>query len=142
MKFAFCFFSRPSPMSVPSFSSLPQRFFSCAVVIIFYLVSEFNGIQVECGGKKMRRETFIQTTPLLPMDNQLDIPSIPSQVWLFRGTLCLSVIKIRVCGIIRSSSARRVRKVMGSMLGPNSVIAKDVKSCTYCCYVKCATLIV
>ncbi len=25
-----------------------------------------------------------------------------------------------------------VGKVMGSMLGPNSVIAKDVKSCTYC----------
>ena len=24
----------------------------------------------------------------------------------------------------------------------NRVIAKDVKSCTYCCYVKCATLIV
>ena len=37
-------------------------------------------------------------------------------------------------------------KVMGSMLGldakPNCVIAKDVKSCTYCCYVRCATLIV
>ena len=33
-------------------------------------------------------------------------------------------------------------KVMGSMLGPNCVIAKDAKSCTYCCYVRCATLIV
>ena len=31
---------------------------------------------------------------------------------------------------------------MGSMLGPSRVIAKDVKSCTYCCYVRCATLIV
>ncbi len=31
---------------------------------------------------------------------------------------------------------------MGSMLGPNRVIAKDVKSCTYCCYVRYATLIV
>ncbi len=29
-----------------------------------------------------------------------------------------------------------------SMLGPNRVIAKDVKSCTYCRYVKCTTLIV
>ena len=28
-------------------------------------------------------------------------------------------------------------KVKGSMLGPK--IAKDVKSCTYCCYVSCAT---
>ncbi len=26
------------------------------------------------------------------------------------------------------------------MLGPNSVIAKDVKSCTYCCYVLCGIL--
>ena len=31
---------------------------------------------------------------------------------------------------------------MGSMPGPNCVMAKDVKSCTYCCYVRCATLIV
>jgi len=44
-----------------------------------FSVSEYNGIQVECGGKKIRRETFIQTTPLLPIDNQLDIPSFPSQ---------------------------------------------------------------
>ena len=28
------------------------------------------------------------------------------------------------------------------MLNPNRVIAKDIKSCTYCCYVRCATLIV
>ncbi len=35
-----------------------------------------------------------------------------------------------------------VGKVMGSMLGQNRVIAKNVKSCTYCCYVRCATLIV
>ncbi len=27
------------------------------------------------------------------------------------------------------------------MLGPNHVIAKDVKNCTYCCYIRCATLI-
>ncbi len=31
---------------------------------------------------------------------------------------------------------------MGSILGPNRVIAKDVKSCTYCCYVRYATLTV
>ena len=29
-----------------------------------------------------------------------------------------------------------------SMPGPNHAIAQDVKSCTYCCYVRCATLIV
>ena len=31
---------------------------------------------------------------------------------------------------------------MGSILSPNRVIAKDVKSCTYCCYIRCVTLIV
>ncbi len=31
---------------------------------------------------------------------------------------------------------------MGSILGPNRVIAKDVKKCTDCCYVRYATLIV
>ncbi len=31
---------------------------------------------------------------------------------------------------------------MGSMLGPNRIIAEDVKSCTCCCYIRCATLIV
>ena len=35
-----------------------------------------------------------------------------------------------------------VGKVMGSVLCQNRVIANDVKSCTYCCYVRCATLIV
>ncbi len=35
-----------------------------------------------------------------------------------------------------------VGKVMGSMLGPNQVKAIDVNSCTYCCYVRCATLTV
>ncbi len=29
----------------------------------------------------------------------------------------------------------------GSMLDPTCVIAKDVKSCTYCCYVRCETSI-
>ncbi len=30
---------------------------------------------------------------------------------------------------------------MGSMFGPNRAMTKDVKSCTYCCYFRCATLI-
>ena len=41
-----------------------------------------------------------------------------------------------------SASAQRRGKVMSPILGPNSIIAADVKSCTYCCYVWCATLIV
>ncbi len=35
-----------------------------------------------------------------------------------------------------------VGKVMGSILGQNRVIAKHVNSCTYCCYIRCATSIV
>ncbi len=35
-----------------------------------------------------------------------------------------------------------VGEVMGSILGPNRIIAKDVKSCTYCCHVRCTTFIV
>ncbi len=44
-----------------------------------------------------------------------------------------------VCGITGSASTWRWG-VMGSILGPNRVIAKDVKSWTYCCYARCATL--
>ncbi len=39
----------------------------------------------------------------------------------------------RVRGKKRSASSR---------LSPNRVIAKDVKSCTYCYYVRCTTLLV
>ncbi len=35
-----------------------------------------------------------------------------------------------------------VGEVMGSILDPNCVIPKGVKSCTYCCYVRCEKLIV
>ena len=35
-----------------------------------------------------------------------------------------------------------IGKVICSMLDPNNELAKDVKSCTYCCYVRWATLIV
>ena len=34
-----------------------------------------------------------------------------------------------------------VRKLMGLMLGPNIIIAKVIKRCTYCYYVRGATLI-
>ncbi len=47
----------------------------------------------------------------------------------------------RDCRVTRSASASRVREVMGSILGPNRRIATDVKSCTYCCYGRCSTLI-
>ncbi len=50
---------------------------------------------------------------------------------------------ICVRGITLKAFLLGVGKVMGSMLSLNSVIAKDVKrSCTYCCYVRGATLIV
>ena len=45
----------------------------------------------------------------------------------------------RVCGI---NGKNGVGEVMGLILGLNRVIAKDVKICTYCCYVRCVTLIV
>ncbi len=48
---------------------------------------------------------------------------------------------IHVRGIIPSASARQ-EKVMGSMLSPNRVTTKDVKNCTCCCSVRCATFIV
>ncbi len=35
-----------------------------------------------------------------------------------------------------------LERVMGSILCPNCGIAKDVKGCIYCCYFRCATLIV
>ena len=35
-----------------------------------------------------------------------------------------------------------VGKMKGSMLGPNRVIAKVIKSCDYCCFVRCSILIV
>ncbi len=35
-----------------------------------------------------------------------------------------------------------VREIVSSILDLNCVIVKDVKSCSYCCYVRCATLIV
>ena len=34
------------------------------------------------------------------------------------------------------------KKMMGSTIGPNCVIARDVKSCTFCYYVRCVTLMV
>ena len=43
-----------------------------------------------------------------------------------------------VLGITHSASARH-RRVMGLLLEPNRVIAKDVKRCTYCWYSRCAT---
>ncbi len=46
-----------------------------------------------------------------------------------------------VRGMTRSVSSRGVGKVMSSILGPNRVIAKDVKSCIYCWDVRCATFI-
>ena len=52
---------------------------------------------------------------------------------LFLISLCMLLLT-RVCGITGSASTRRWGGYMGSILGPSRVIAKDVKSCTYCCY--------
>ncbi len=46
-----------------------------------------------------------------------------------------------MCGITGSASARRWGGY-GFNSRQNRVIAKEVKRCTYCCYVRCATLIV
>ncbi len=40
-------------------------------------------------------------------------------------------------GVTRSTSAW----AMGTILGPNRIKAKEVNSCTYCCNIRCATLI-
>ena len=41
-------------------------------------------------------------------------------------------------------NALRICSMSGRLLvpGPNRVIAKNVKRCTYCCYVRCTILIV
>ncbi len=44
-------------------------------------------------------------------------------------------------GLTRSASAQR-RLGDWFYFGPNRVIAKDVKSCTYCYYVRCAKFII
>ena len=53
----------------------------------------------------------------------------------YRGAFILILIRVR--GMIRSANARRQEGVC-----QNRVIAKDVKSCIYCCWVRCATSIV
>ena len=62
-------------------------------------------------------------------------------IWF--STLIPFLLLLRFCvrGITRRVSARRW-EVVGSMLGPNRDITKDVKNCSYCCYVRCVTLIV
>ena len=43
---------------------------------------------------------------------------------------------------VTSSESARRWGVDGLDSWPNRIIAKDVKSCTFCCYVRCPTLIV
>ena len=45
------------------------------------------------------------------------------------------------CGVTLSASDRVGGKVIGFILG-QFVVAKDVKSITYCCYVRCTILLV
>ncbi len=44
--------------------------------------------------------------------------------------------------ITRSASARCWEGDGYDALGPNCVIAKDIKSCTYCCYVRCVVVVI
>ncbi len=46
-----------------------------------------------------------------------------------------------IVGTLPSKPAT-VGKEISSILDPDHSKAKDVKSCTYCCYVRCSTLIV
>ncbi len=74
----------------------------------------------------------------------------PVRLYICNGKGCyffidlksIPLLEIRVYGKTRSAHARRRIQVMGSTLGPNRVMAKNVKSCTHCCYVSCATFIV
>ncbi len=58
-----------------------------------------------------------------------------------------SILKTRFHGITRSASTRHW-KVLGSLIGREASTrwspqtAKHVKGCFYCCYVRCATLII
>ncbi len=52
-----------------------------------------------------------------------------------------NLIKYLDYSVTRSASALSKREIIGSKLGPHRFIAKDVKSFTYYCYVRCATLI-
>ena len=58
---------------------------------------------------------------------------------LSRGTLALGTLYSLLGLELRIGS---MPASLASMLSPNCVIAKDVKSCTYCCYVRYAILIV
>ncbi len=57
---------------------------------------------------------------------------------LFASTMCISFNR----HVANPLGTGRLRvRCTASMLSINCVIAKDIKSCTSCCYVRCATLI-
>ncbi len=56
--------------------------------------------------------------------------------------LLLSIYTVVVTHVRGIAYLPGVGNMMGSMLSPNRIIAKDVKRFTYCCYVGCAILIV
>ncbi len=58
---------------------------------------------------------------------------------MFQRVIVTKSKNTRVLGITHSASARR-RK--GSMISSNRNKARDIKSCTYSCYVRCSPLIV
>ncbi|MCP3661385.1 MAG: hypothetical protein GY696_02640 [Gammaproteobacteria bacterium] len=105
--------------------------------------SEYNQDEV-CGSDG---KTYSSTCQLEKTACKLNVNiTILNQVILFnmdrtckRQLIGLSLTR-RVIGMTRSISVR-----VGdgcSMLDPNRVTSKDVKRCTYCCSVRCATSII
>ena len=61
------------------------------------------------------------------------------------GTLRIESLRGNCCTILYQRlwrNRKRICPALGSIFDPNRIIAKDVKICKFCCYVRCAILIV
>ena len=78
------------------------------------------------------------------MQNRMtnEIPLVLNQDTLYIIKIICQIWHELVASIEHVAYLLVVGKVMDSMLGPNCVLAIDVKICTYYCYIRCATLIV
>ena len=78
------------------------------------------------------------------MQNRMtnEIPLVLNQDTLYIIKIICQIWHELVASIEHVAYLLVVGKVMGSMLGPNCVRDKHSKSCTYCCYVRYAILIV
>ena len=74
-------------------------------------------------------------------------PSHPDHPQEIKGYLFLTLlppkqqIKNLIIVVEHEAPLLVINEVMGFILGQNRVIAKDVKNCNYCCYLRCAALI-